>query len=205
MTKDADLSITAIIVAYQYAIIMAYANRIRKCDAMNYLNGESARRSRASEYAIVTDAAPEAPLRGRSTAKANRVSASIGRDSVRSRRSDRRDTEFRFFLDRDGRQHFNFKQQIWLDSSVPMAYTRVYSTALKTLAVNLLTLVTDKRNCRIAIGLTSRKVLLLAPSFSRQCLLGAPDTAWALPRSTIESWLEAQARRRRPKNRHSKF
>ena len=171
---------------------------------MNYLNDESARRSRTIEHSTVSpmelaDPPSEAPVRGRSTAKAVRVTAKIQRDLIRARRSDHRNAEFRFFLDRDGRQHFNFKQQIWLDSSVQMAYTRVYSTALKTLAVNLLTLVTDKRDFRTAIGLTSRKVLLLAPSFSRQCLIGAPETAWALPRSTIESWLESQARRRRRK------
>src|ERR1035438_6743198 len=58
--------------------------------------------------------------------------------------SHRRD--FRYFVDSRGRQHFNFKQEIWLESSVQMAFTRVYSVALKTLAVNLLTLATEGRD-----------------------------------------------------------
>src|ERR1700728_2774215 len=105
-----------------------------------------------------------------------------------------RNDEFRYFVDRQGRQHFNFRQRVWLDASVQMAYTRVDSVALKTLAVNLLTLVTRKRDFQVAVGHTSRRVVLLAPSFIRECLLGAPDEAWALPRTTIKACLESRLR-----------
>lgn len=105
-----------------------------------------------------------------------------------------RNDEFRYFIDRQGRQHFNFRQRVWLDASVQMAYTPIYSIALKTLAVNLLTLVTRKRDYQAAVGHTSRRVVLLAPSFSRECLLGAPDEAWALPKTTIKAWLESRLR-----------
>jgi len=104
--------------------------------------------------------------------------------------------EFRFHIDQHGRQHFNFKQEIWLDAAVQMAHTRVYSTALKTLAVNLLTLTINRRDFRAAVGKTSRAAISLAPSFSRQCLIDAPDRAWIMPRATIEAWVHSKKRRR---------
>jgi hypothetical protein len=102
------------------------------------------------------------------------------------RKGKQREIEFRFFVDQRGRQHFNFRQKIWLDASVQMAFTRVYSIALKTLAANLLALAIDK---------PGRNAVLLAPAFSRECLMGAPDKAWALPKATIEAWLESKRRR----------
>jgi hypothetical protein len=102
------------------------------------------------------------------------------------RKRKQREAEYRFFIDQRGRQHFNFRQTIWLDASVDMAFTRVYSVALKTLAANLLALALEK---------PGRRAVLLAPAFSRECLMGAPDKAWALPKSTIEAWLASQRRR----------
>jgi hypothetical protein len=96
--------------------------------------------------------------------------------------------EYRFFLDQRGRQHFDFEQTIWLDNTVGMAFTRVYSTALKTLAANLLALALHK---------SPRAAIELAPAFSRECLMGAPDQAWVLPKSTIEAWFESRQRRTR--------
>jgi hypothetical protein len=119
----------------------------------------------------------------------------------RKQRVSSRQRDFRYFVDNRGRQHFNFKQEIWLDSSVQMAFTRVYSVALKTLAVNLLTLATDGRDLPAAIGNTSRSALMLAPSFSRQCLMGAPDKAWALPHATIKAWIASRRRKARSKAR----
>jgi hypothetical protein len=99
-------------------------------------------------------------------------------------------------MDRRGKQHFNFKQEIWIEATVQMAHANVYSTALKTLAVNLLTLTINKRDYRVVVGITSRTAISLAPSFCRQCLMGAPGKAWALPKATIEDWLESKRRRR---------
>jgi hypothetical protein len=109
--------------------------------------------------------------------------------------------EFRFQMDKRGKQHFNFNQEIWLDPTVQMAHAPVYTTALKTLAVNLLTLTINKRDRRAAVGITSRTAISLAPSFCRQCLMGAPGKAWALPRATIEAWLESKRRRRSSRSR----
>jgi hypothetical protein len=165
---------------------------------MNAISSEWANGSRTIARSIVTPLVrTDEPKEPRSPSTKLLKRGSITRSTKRSRQRPDEQDEFRFFVDRHGRQHFNFRQQIWLDSSVQMAFTRVYSTALKTLAVNLLTLVTEERDCRVAIGRTSRRVLSLAPVFSRQCLMGAPDAAWALPKSTIESWLQSQRRRRR--------
>ena len=112
-----------------------------------------------------------------------------------------REKEFRFFVDQRGLQHFNFKQMVWLDSSVQMAFTRVHTAALKTLAVNLLTLSTNQRNHKAALGVTSRMAVSFAHAFSRECLMGAPDGAWALPKATIEAWIESHMRRRHRKSR----
>jgi hypothetical protein len=103
-----------------------------------------------------------------------------------SRKRKQHETEFRFFVDRRGRQHFNFRQTLWLDAAVDMAFTRVYSTALKTLAANLLAQALDK---------PARRAVQLAPAFTRECLMGAPDKAWALPKSTIEAWFASKQRR----------
>lgn len=137
--------------------------------------------------------APARSRRGSHSHQMERRRSSRPQDQPTPRR---RDYDFRYFIDRRGRQHFNFRQRVWLDVSVQMAYTRVSSVALKTLAVNLLMLVTPKRDCQPAARLTSRQAVLLAPSFIRECLLGAPDEAWVLPRTTIEAWLESRRRAR---------
>ena len=69
--------------------------------------------------------------------------------------------DFCYFMDRSGRQHFNFVQRIWLDPAISMEFTTVQTTALETLAVNLLTLVTRERDCRTAVGITSQRALAL--------------------------------------------
>jgi hypothetical protein len=97
-----------------------------------------------------------------------------------------------FHLDAAGRQHFNFKQQIWLEASVPMAFTPCcYTRALETLAVNLLTLATEERDYRAARGATSRWAVTLARRFCEECLLQAPAEAWQLRVSVLRSWLSA--------------
>jgi hypothetical protein len=97
-----------------------------------------------------------------------------------------------YYVDRIGRQHFNFPQRVWLNESVAMAYTLVYSAALETLAVNVLTWASRERNVRAARGMTSWRVIALASAFCEDCLLPAPEHAWALPRSSIKGWLSAQ-------------
>jgi len=156
------------------------------------------------ESVVVPPVLIDAPARSRKESRSNRIER---RPSARRQEQSKgclREFEFRYFIDRQGRQHFNFRQRVWLDASVQMAYTRVYSVALKTLAVNLLIMVMAKRDYHAAARLTPRQAGLLAPSFIRECLLGAPDEAWALPRTTIEAWLESRLRARhgsRPKRR----
>jgi hypothetical protein len=102
--------------------------------------------------------------------------------------------EFRFHVDRKGRQHFNFEQVVWLDASVDMAHTATSSLALKTLALNLLTLSTTETDVPLAVGYSGRLAIAFAGAFSKQCLLSAPANAWILPRSTVESWLDSRTR-----------
>jgi hypothetical protein len=102
-----------------------------------------------------------------------------------------------FFLDPAGRQHFNFSQQVWLDPAVQMAYTHLPTTALRTLAVNVLTLITAERDYRAAIGTTSKRAIRYAQRFCDDCLLTASEYSWALPRETLEQWLASQQRPRR--------
>jgi hypothetical protein len=102
--------------------------------------------------------------------------------------------EFRYYLDRHGAQHFNFQQQLWIERSVAMAFTSVPTTALETLAINLLALA-----CRAASGSGMQlgkpaRLKPLAREFCEQCLLGAPPEGWVLPRPVIQAWLLARRR-----------
>lgn len=101
---------------------------------------------------------------------------------------------FCYYVDRQGVQHFNFIQQIWLQPQVEMAVTAVVTVALETLAVNLLTQVTRERDFAAPVGITSRRVMQLARRFCEQCLLTAQQGGWRIPRATIKSWLATQQR-----------
>ena len=102
--------------------------------------------------------------------------------------------EFRYYIDRHGAQHFNFQQQLWIERSVAMAFTSVRTTALETLAINLLALASaPARTPRIRIG-TPARLKPLARDFCEQCLLGAPQEGWVLPRPVIQAWMEARRR-----------
>ncbi len=107
-----------------------------------------------------------------------------------------------FFVDRDGRQHFNFTQHLWLDSRVPMGYTRRPSTALMTLAANLLARALlpgdSRRDSTLAVAMASRCALLFASEFCQECLLDAPAEGWIMPRAAIRAWLVAHLRRAKP-------
>jgi hypothetical protein len=171
--------------------------------SINY--GAAIRSPRNGDGSVVTPAVLIEAPRGSHPRKAvHSIHRGHRRTSNRQGQSRYVHDEFRYFIDRQGRQHFNFRQQVWLDASVQMAYTSVYSVALKTLAVNLLTLVTRKRDYQAAVGLTSRRVVALAASFSRECLLGAPNQAWALPKASIKAWLDSRLRvRSLPRPRRS--
>jgi hypothetical protein len=160
-------------------------------DMGNYV---SMGRPRHSERSVVVPTVMvDTPERPSSTAGRSKRRKSA--PHLRHKRPIAPDSDFKFFIDQRGRQHFNFKQVVWLDPSVQMAFTRVYSIALKTLAANVLAL-TLKTRYRTAIGPRGPSAVLLASSFSRECLLGAPDEAWVLPKSTIESWLDSKKRQR---------
>ncbi len=77
-----------------------------------------------------------------------------------------------------------------------MACTRAHSTALTTLAVNLLTRALEERDRRAAAGVTRRRAIGLARQFAEDCLLTAPEDAWVIPRDTIRAWIRARSRSR---------
>lgn len=99
-------------------------------------------------------------------------------------------------VDGSGRQYFNFPQQVWVHPAIPMAYTKVPSTAMTNLAANLLALALRERGerseARLETALASRYVLALARQFSTECLLQAPDEGWVIPRAAIRAWLAAR-------------
>lgn len=103
-------------------------------------------------------------------------------------------------VDSAGRQHFNFRQQVWLHPAVPMAYTKVPGTALTTLAANLLALALQRpsgRESRLAIAIAARCARGLARQFCEECLLAAPEGGWVMPRATIRAWLARRLQARR--------
>jgi hypothetical protein len=168
---------------------------------MQTSNKASAHRSRARNNPGVSPPTGVEPDKSAPPKRLKRTSSPPGLAGNKKSPRGSRQSEFRFFLDHRGRQHFNFRQCVWLDCSVPMAFSRVYTTALKTLAVNLLTFATDRRDYSAAAGVTSRLALSLASAFSRECLMSAPDGAWALPKATIKAWLESRIRRRNRRSR----
>jgi len=89
-----------------------------------------------------------------------------------------------FYLDSHGRQHFNFPQRVWLYSLVPMAVTPGMSIELETLAINLLTWLTQERDYRAAMGITCKRVRRLASRFCAPRLLAAQPPAWVMHRSS---------------------
>jgi hypothetical protein len=112
--------------------------------------------------------------------------------------------DFHFYLDSQGRQHFNFVQRIWLYPSVQMALTPMMSRELRTLAVNLLTPVTRERDYSALVGVTSKSVMRLASRFCTECLLTADGTALLIPRSAIRAWLASRSRIQVPPSVHAR-
>ncbi len=102
--------------------------------------------------------------------------------------------EFRYYIDRSGAQHFNFKQRLWIVRSVAMAFTPVRTTALETLAINLLALASPESTARRKHCRSPAHLRPLARDFCEQCLLGAPQEGWVLPRPAIQAWMQGRQR-----------
>lgn len=99
---------------------------------------------------------------------------------------------FRYYVDSRGFQNFNFQQRIWRKPSVQMAVTPVMTTALETLALNLLTYIARESGYSTRLGITSKRMVRLARRFCAECLLTASPEGWVIPRSAIEAWLASQ-------------
>jgi hypothetical protein len=85
---------------------------------------------------------------------------------------------FRYYMDSRGFQNFNFQQRM--------------TTALETLALNLLTYIARESGYRTRLGITSKRMVRLARRFCSECLLTASPEGWVIPRSAIEAWLASQ-------------
>lgn len=108
---------------------------------------------------------------------------------------------FSYYLDGRGHQHFDFRQKIWLEPNVEMAFGRVCTVALMTLAVNLL-IQAGAPNSRQQLRQPGRlNIQEAARAFCEDCLLTAPRDAWILPRDAINAWIETYRRTSMP--RHS--
>jgi len=105
--------------------------------------------------------------------------------------------EYCYRLDSSGRQHFNFRQCIWLQPQVAMAMTPVVTIALRTLAANLLSLALRDHEHAVA-GSDNPLIATLARRFCEQCLLTAGAGGWVIPRASIRAWVAAQRRRGPP-------
>lgn len=105
--------------------------------------------------------------------------------------------EFRYCMDRHGTQHFNFEQRVWIERSVGMAVTPVRTTALETLAINLLALAMQPGGVRPQRRTNPTRLIPMVQDFCEQCLLGAPQEGWVLPRMVIQAWMDARRRPRR--------
>lgn len=92
-------------------------------------------------------------------------------------------------LDRDGVEHFNFPQAVWLYPRVVMRATARFTRAAEVLAVNMLTLALPERDYRAYIGLTSSRALHFARPFAEDCLLDLPRDAWCIPLHTLRHWV----------------
>jgi hypothetical protein len=115
---------------------------------MNVRYCESTRNPRIGERSVVSPSVMiDSPPSPRPRKTASSITVAHTRTSARQRRPKvpPQNDDYRYFIDRQGRQHFNFRQRVWLDASVQMACTRGYSLALETLALNLLTMVTRTR------------------------------------------------------------
>jgi hypothetical protein len=140
---------------------------------------------------VLTSSARVDEVGPRSEDRSHRLAPRAPRRSAR-RRDARGDVCF--YVDSQGRQHFNFPQRVWLYPSVPMAVTPGMSIELETLAINLLTPLTRRRDYRAAVGVTSKRVRRLASRFCAECLLTAQSQAWLMQRSTIKAWLASRTR-----------
>jgi hypothetical protein len=142
-----------------------------------------------------TGAVVASPVRTQSGRRGLGLACRLGSPAVRQMETPLpRVSTFCYYVDGRGAQHFNFIQQIWLHPQVEMAVTAIMTVALETLAVNLLTQVTRERDFLAPVGITSRRVMQLAPRFCEECLMTAQRDGWKIPRATVKSWLAAQLR-----------
>src|ERR1700722_6925361 len=71
----------------------------------------------------------------------------------------------------DGTPRFNFPQTVWLNSDIKMDWSTRFTPAVRTLAVNVLTLWIPEHDMVVGFGSTSRRAVAGAAQFAEVFLL----------------------------------
>ena len=89
----------------------------------------------------------------------------------------------------DGAPRFNFPQIVWLCPEVSMDWSARLTPAVRTLAVNVLTLWIPEHDLIVGFGSTSRRAVAAAAQFAETFLLTMPVNGGCLPRELIRGWI----------------
>jgi hypothetical protein len=89
----------------------------------------------------------------------------------------------------NGSPCFNFPQTVWLSPEIRMDWSARLTPAVRTLAVNVLTLWIPEHDLPVGFGCTSQRALAGAEGFARAFLLTMPGSGGCLPRELMEEWI----------------
>jgi hypothetical protein len=92
----------------------------------------------------------------------------------------------------DGAPRFNFPQTVWLFPDIRMDWSIRLTPAVRTLAVNVLTVWILEQDLAVCFGCTNRRAVAAADRFARAFLLTMPDSGGCLPRELITEWIREE-------------
>jgi hypothetical protein len=92
----------------------------------------------------------------------------------------------------DGTPRFNFPQTVWLCPDIRMDWSVRLTPAVRTLAVNILTLWIPERDFDASFGSTTRRAVAAAAPFAQAFLLMMPGNGGFLPRDLIKEWIREE-------------
>jgi hypothetical protein len=92
----------------------------------------------------------------------------------------------------DGTPRFNFPQTVWLGPEISMDWSARLTPAVRTLAVNVLTLWIPEHDLVVGFGSTSRRAIAAAKQFAEAFLLTMPVNGGCLPRELIRGWIREE-------------
>jgi hypothetical protein len=92
----------------------------------------------------------------------------------------------------DGTPRFNFPQTVWLSPEFRMDWSARLTPAVRTLAVNVLTLWIPDHDLVVCFGSTSRRAVAAADRFAETFLVTMPMNGGCLPRKLITGWIREE-------------